>query len=40
MKFKKIEISKLSDLIRDFLTAIYNKGIDNWNNFEYSLRNE
>lgn len=29
MKFKKIEISKLADLIRDSFTALYNEDIDN-----------
>ena len=42
MKFKKIEISELADLIRDSLTltALYNEGIDNWDYFEDALRNE
>ena len=42
MKFKKIEISELADLIRDSLTltALYNEGIDNWDYSEDALRNE
>lgn len=40
MKFKKIEIFELADLIRDSLTALYNEDIDNWDYFEDALRNE